>query len=370
MAQWVIDEKDIKFKNKIGQGNFGEVHDGEWLGTRVAIKKLYFVDDQLMQKYIEREMETLTQLAHPNIVQFLGLCMGKDICIVMEFVSGGDLRSKLKDNKLNIPWKTRIEVAKQLAGAMAYLHKKGIIHRDLKSHNMLVGEGWRIKVCDFGLARPIEEKGKEEGNSNLLKTIVGTNEWMAPEVMMGMSYDAKCDVFSYAMVLFELITRDKPPARVVRNLFAFDAAGERNAIPKETPEELWQLLVDCAERESDARPDFVGILKRLDTIVDKYEKSGWPEVRGFKGAADSPKADPEPAKKPEPVKTETAKKPVGKTGTGKKTGTKKTGGKTTGTGKKVPVKKTGVKKGETKKTGTGTKKSNGTKKKKKTTAKD
>jgi len=278
MSQWKINKECLIFTKKIGKGNFGEVYDGEYLGTRVAIKKLFFVNDELMQKYIEREMDTLTTLAHPNIVQFLGLCIElEDIYIITEFVPGGDLRAILKDLSQPIGWKVRIGIAKDLAAAMNYLHSKNIIHRDLKSHNLLVGDGWKIKVCDFGLARPIDKTKKTGENPNYM-TIVGTNEWMAPEVMLGLEYDNKCDVFSYGMVLYELITRDKPPQRLVKNQFGFDEKAEKGNIPSSTPAELWELLILCADRNPENRPEFKEVLKKLNDIMQIYEGSGWPEV--------------------------------------------------------------------------------------------
>jgi len=296
MSQWKIDVKDLTFKSRIGKGNFGEVYDGDYLGTRVAIKKLYFVNDELMQKYIEREMDTLTNLAHPNIVQFMGLCIElEDIYIVTEFVPGGDLRAILKDVAHEIPWEVRTDIAKQLAAAMNYLHSRNIIHRDLKSHNLLVGDGWKIKVCDFGLARPMDRGAKKEEHQSQLMTIVGTNEWMAPEVMLGLEYDHKCDVFSYAMVMYELLTRDKPPQRVVRDQFGFPASEYKSSIPEETPEELWDLLTLCSERDPGARPEFKEIIRKITEIQKKYDTDpeGWPLTAGQRKKAQKAKESKE-----------------------------------------------------------------------------
>jgi len=220
MAQWKVNFDDLDLGERIGKGNFGEVYKGTYLGTDVAIKKLFFVDDDFMQKYIEREMDTLTGLSHPNIVQLMGLCIETDdMYIITEFITGGDLRSKLKDKSFEMDWKLRIEILRDIALAMNYLHSKSIMHRDLKSHNLLVGENWKVKVCDFGLARSAPSEGEETNN---LMTIVGTNEWMAPEVAMGESYDKSADVFSFGMVIYELITRDKPPMRKLKDCYAFN----------------------------------------------------------------------------------------------------------------------------------------------------
>jgi len=219
-----------------------------------------------MQKYIEREMDTLTGLAHPNIVQLIGLCIETDdMYIVTEFVSGGDLRSKLKEPTLLIDWPTRLAIARDIALAMNYLHSKNIMHRDLKSHNLLVAEGWKIKVCDFGLAR----SAPNDSDRNLM-TIVGTNEWMAPEVAIGENYALSADVFSYGMVLFEIITREKPPQRKLKDMYAFNSDEYKHMCPADTPPELWKLLVDCTAHTPSDRPTFKDVVKRLVQMIKDY----------------------------------------------------------------------------------------------------
>jgi len=139
MSKWKVSFDDIDLEERIGKGNFGEVWKGKYLGLEVAVKKLFFVDDSFMQKYIEREMDTLRGLNHPNIVQLMGLCNETgDIYIVTEYVGGGNLRQKLKDQSVHLSWARRVGAALDIALAMTYLHHKDIMHRDLKSANLLV----------------------------------------------------------------------------------------------------------------------------------------------------------------------------------------------------------------------------------------
>jgi len=271
MTQWKIKFDDLELGERIGKGNFGEVYKGTYLGTDVAIKRLFFVDDDFMQKYIEREMDTLTQLNHPNIVQLIGLCIGlDDLFIVTEFVSGGNLHSKLEDKSIEMDWKLRASLLKDFALAMNFLHAKGIIHRDLKSHNLLVTDEWRLKVCDFGLARPAPQG--EEKQAGL--TIVGTNEWMAPEVAAGDVYDSSCDVFSYAMVIYELLTREEPPVRKPRDSYAFMPNEMKGRLPPDAPMDLWELLIKCAATEAKERPDFKWVTGRIKEIHDALPTTG------------------------------------------------------------------------------------------------
>jgi len=207
----------------------------------------------------------LTQLNHPNIVQLMGLCIGMDdLYIITEYVKGGNLHSKLEDKSIDLPWKLRVSILRDVALAMNYLHAKDKIHRDLKSHNLLVTEDWKVKVCDFGLARSAPDNEEKRGGM----TIVGTNEWMAPEVAMGETYDSSADVFSYAMVIYEMLTRTDPPARKLKDCYAFKAEDFKAKIPSDIPAKLWELLCDCAATTPADRPDFKSIVTRIREIYD------------------------------------------------------------------------------------------------------
>lgn len=264
---WNIAFEDLKFVKTIGKGNFGKVYKGTYVGTEVAIKQLYYVDDDDMQKYIEREMVTLKGLRHPNIVQLLGLCKDSSgIYIVTEFIPGGDLRSKLKNDNIHLSWYLRVKIAIDVAYAMNYLHSKKLIHRDLKSQNLLVCEDWKIKVCDFGFAR------KAEAKADYL-TMCGTDEWMAPEVGLGEKYDERADVFSYGMVLCELVTRRKPPRRQPGRAYAFEVRELKARTPQDCPRELYDLIVDCAQFYPEKRPTFRDILKVLKGLLEKLKRA-------------------------------------------------------------------------------------------------
>jgi len=200
----------------------------------------------------------------------VSLCFFDDLYIVTEFVNGGNLRSKLDDKSQELDWKLRACLLKDFSLAMNYLHAKGIIHRDLKSHNLLVTQEWRLKVCDFGLARPAPEG--EEQKSGM--TIVGTNEWMAPEVAMGEKYDTSADVFSYGMVIYELITREEPPVRKLRDGYSFKPDDFKSKIPADAPPKLWELMVECTATNPGDRPDFKTIVGKIKEIHDDATGTG------------------------------------------------------------------------------------------------
>lgn len=256
---WDVNFEDLENLRDLSSGNFGKVFRGSYFGTEVAVKKLLDVDDEFMHKYIEREMAILKSLRHPNIVQFMGLSKHhNDYFIVTEFIPGGDLRHLLKDVQKDVSWKVRAKMALDTAQALTYLHSKGLIHRDLKSHNLLVENG-KIKLCDFGFSRRV-------GDGAEPMTLCGTDEWMAPEVMLGEKYDARADVFSFGMVITELVTRQKPAKRSPGRKFAFDADAFRAQVPKGCPPEFVSIAIDCTQWDALQRPQSKDIMERLKTL--------------------------------------------------------------------------------------------------------
>jgi LIM domain kinase 1 len=201
-------------------------------------------------------------MRHPNIVQFMGLCQNaQGIYIVTEFVPGGHLWVRLKHSGVPLDWNTRVQWAIDISQAMSYLHRKNFLHRDLKSKNLLVGDNNHIKICDFGFARTTQDQ-----RSEMYMTKTGTGLWMAPEVTLGRPYSAKADVFSFGVILRELITRTKPPPRVPRDRFGFNPHEFRKGVPADCPPAFLQMAVDCVSYEPEHRPDFKTALAKLKLL--------------------------------------------------------------------------------------------------------
>ena len=154
-----IDFSELTFDTKsdcIGSGGYGDVYQGAWLGTKVAVKR--FGKRYLTRKAVKdfiKEIEVLNQLRHPNIVLYMGVSIDPNnfYYMVTEYVSRGSLFELLHQKKIILDDDRIIKVAKQVAMALHYLHKKKILHCDLKSQNILLHEDWLVKLCDFGLAR-------------------------------------------------------------------------------------------------------------------------------------------------------------------------------------------------------------------------
>lgn len=266
-----IDLSQLKLGKRIGKGSFGEVFHGTYLGSDVAVKKLPAnkITPEFMAEFA-REAALMRSLRHPNVVQFLGATMDEpDICIVTEFMSKGSLYHLLHDPNVAISWEMVRKVALDAARGMAYLHLRtpAIIHRDLKSHNLLVDENWKVKVCDFGLS-------KIAVDMSTTMTACGTPCWTAPEILRNARYTTKADVFSYGIVLWELVTREEPFAGMpaFQVIFAVGNKGTRLPLPPVCPPELIKLIVSCWQEDPVLRPPFQDIityLERLSFATDK-----------------------------------------------------------------------------------------------------
>merc|ERR1712137_513732 len=270
-AAWQIDAEDLEYGEKLGSGEYGEVFAGSYFGTDVAIKRLNVakMGEANAAKYIKREIEC-SKYSHPNIVGFIGI--GEDtenglICLVTEKLQCS-LRDVLKQHKefSTLSWAQRLSFANDAAKALAFLHAKQIIHRDVKSHNFLIDENMKLKVCDFGFARTFRREKRRMTNC-------GTPEWMAPEVQMDEPYTNSADVFSFGIVLLEIISLGKVKfafPRGPQNFFSLDVESAKQFIPADTPEGFADLAFDCCKDEPDDRPSFREILKRLSQIRGSY----------------------------------------------------------------------------------------------------
>eukprot|EP00011_Vannellida_sp_DIVA3-517-6-12_P014246 CAMPEP_0114616352 /NCGR_PEP_ID=MMETSP0168-20121206/6642_1 /TAXON_ID=95228 ORGANISM="Vannella sp., Strain DIVA3 517/6/12" /NCGR_SAMPLE_ID=MMETSP0168 /ASSEMBLY_ACC=CAM_ASM_000044 /LENGTH=326 /DNA_ID=CAMNT_0001827463 /DNA_START=158 /DNA_END=1137 /DNA_ORIENTATION=- len=263
---WRLDMSEIEMGAVIGRGAFGEVRKGLYCGTPVAVKKIVIQEEE-DELYVKREVNVLKSMRHPNIMTFMGLHKdGKELHIVSEYVSKGDLRCLIKKKDVEISWYHRGRIAMDIARAIAYLHSRKVIFRDLKSKNVLLDEYFRAKICDFGFARLTEQSRGARA-----MTLCGTDDWMAPEVILGMEYDTQADVFSFGIVLFELITRQKVSEALQRSpMDAFDLDQEktRKLLPADCPKSFSDLAFRCASYEPDNRPDFIEIVKFLMDNVD------------------------------------------------------------------------------------------------------
>lgn len=224
---WQIPVSQMIMEDKIGKGYFSNVYRASYHGLKVAVK--HIIPHNMNRKEmisINREIIFLKHFRHPHIISFLGLIKDneEDIKIVMDYAENGDLREYLKNTRNQISWPGKIQIAIDISCAMAYLHSRRIMFRDLKGRNVLLDQNLRAKLCDLGLARLFSESSLPEstrpsntGASKSLSNCVGTPAFMAPEIILQLPYDHRVDVFSFGLVLLELITRKKIGTDIIRN---------------------------------------------------------------------------------------------------------------------------------------------------------
>ncbi|GAM19520.1 hypothetical protein SAMD00019534_026950 [Acytostelium subglobosum LB1] len=258
-----IDIGEVKLGERIGKGNFGEVYKGYWRGAVVAVKKLpaHNITEVVMKEF-HREIELMKNLRHPNVLQFLGSCtIPPNICICTEYMPRGSLYSILHDAKVVLQWTLIRKMCLDAVKGVIYLHNSNpiILHRDLKSHNLLVDDNWKVKVADFGLST-IEQTAT--------MTACGTPCWTAPEVLRNQRYTEKADVYSFAIVMWECATRMDPYAGMppFQVIFAVGREGLRPPLPKQCPPEFVKLITECWEENPLMRPSMENIMQRLEMM--------------------------------------------------------------------------------------------------------
>ncbi|KAG8383070.1 hypothetical protein BUALT_Bualt05G0146400 [Buddleja alternifolia] len=275
-CDWEIDPTELDFSSStlIGKGSFGEIVKAGWRGTPVAVKRILpnLSDDRLVIQDFRHEVNLLVKLRHPNIVQFLGAVTDrKPLMLITEYLRGGDLHQHLKGKGALNP-STAINFALDIARGIAYLHSEPnvVIHRDLKPRNVLLvnTNADHLKVGDFGLSKLI--KVQHSHDVYKLTGETGSYRYMAPEVFKHRKYDKKVDVFSFAMILYEMLEGEPP----FSNYEPYEAArhvseGHRPLFrAKGFIPELRALTEECWSADTNKRPAFLDILKRLEKLKE------------------------------------------------------------------------------------------------------
>ncbi|XP_052210698.1 uncharacterized protein LOC127813654 isoform X2 [Diospyros lotus] len=261
--------EDLHVRKEIGQGSYAVVYHGIWNGSDVAIK-VYFGNDYSEGTLLEyrKEIDIMRRLRHPNVLLFMGAVYSQEkgkLAIVTEFLPRGSLFKTLHKNNQSLDIRRRLRMALDVARGMNYLHHRNppIVHRDLKSSNLLVDKNWTVKVGDFGLSR------LKNATFLTTKSGRGTPQWMAPEVLRNDPSNEKSDVFSFGVILWELMTESIPwnhlnPIQVVGVVGFMD---RRLDLPDSLDPGVSAIIRDCWQSNPGNRPSFEDLIPRMTDLI-------------------------------------------------------------------------------------------------------
>lgn len=244
-----IDYSSLVFGEPIGTGGFGVVFKGEYRGADVAIKK--FKSKTVSKTQLEevaKESSVMTGLRHPNILLFMGVCIEPEIAIVTEYMPRGSLHDIIHNDRITLPVPLIRNMGLDVLKGLHFIHSAGFIHRDLKSPNLLVDRSWNIKIADFGLSA-LKTDASSDSQVSLL--------WTAPEILLKLPrcYSEKSDIYSFGMVLWELMSRQTPfESLAAAAVSPAVVNGERPVIESTWDEHMSHLIAACWGHASIARP--------------------------------------------------------------------------------------------------------------------
>ena len=266
IGDWEIDRREIRFLKNIGTGNHAEVWGGLWNETvPIAVKTLKSKEGTAESDFV-REASLMKILRHPKLVHLFGVCSKElPFCIITEFMKHGSLLVFLRDCR-QTPLKIHqlISMAKQIAEGMAYLEEQNYVHRDVAARNILVGDGMVCKVADFGLTRLVSEAGCNNcGRKFAVK-------WTAPEALLFYKFTVKSDVWSFGILLYEIITYGRFPYPGLPNaeVIQIITQGYRMPPPKECPYMYYNIMLKCWREEPENRPCFEGLQWELEEFLE------------------------------------------------------------------------------------------------------
>lgn len=277
----LIDKNRLTLGHVLGSGQFGRVYKGflkiDETGehTAVAVKTLHnrsSWDDAMDNKAFLEEGLMMKDFQHENVLTLIGVALDSNglPMVITPFMLYGDLKSYISDEVSSPTVKELIEFGIQVAKGMAYLSNLKFVHRDLAARNCMLDENLVVKIADFGLSRDIYES--DYYSSDNMKTKLPV-KWMALESLESRIYNTKTDVWSYGILLWELMTRGVVPYPDVDNfdLYSYLTEGRRMMRPKYCPMILYKIMLSCWEQSPALRPTFNELVSQVSDVINQLQ---------------------------------------------------------------------------------------------------
>eukprot|EP00475_Leptophrys_vorax_P043077 TRINITY_DN8177_c0_g1_i1.p1 TRINITY_DN8177_c0_g1~~TRINITY_DN8177_c0_g1_i1.p1 ORF type:complete len:580 (+),score=-3.18 TRINITY_DN8177_c0_g1_i1:213-1952(+) len=304
LVQWEIDPSQLVIQDFVARGSFGSVHRGAYGGREVAVKllnwgqsaaeKMTAAEREFIRDLFAQEVLVWSKLHHKHICQFVGAMLGGPdaysfpstvvdhdgqlhvsshvCCVVLEYLGGGTLKgllAEMQERKKRLPLKRVVQIGLQVGEGLKYLHSRKIVHRDLKSDNLLFDDKRKIvKIADFGIAR-----AAPSDKSMCRRT--GTYGYMAPEVLKERPYNVSCDIYSFGIVLWELYCCKNPfPFANLQpeEVCSLVNQGVRPEIPRDCPPALASLMRSCWHQDPEKRPAMAEVVEQLQELDRELSK--------------------------------------------------------------------------------------------------
>jgi len=292
--KWELDRNEINMLSNLGAGNFGEVRLGKFKGTiDVAIKTCKA--NKMSSMGFLAEATKMKQLRHPNLVRLYGVCSLEDpLLIVMEYLSGGCLLDFMRTRRgKNATLNQITQMLADIANGMCFMEEAHWIHGDLAARNLLIGARQEVKICDFGHAVQTDDRNTPVKVSQQLPV-----RWTAPEFYRTRKCSPESDVWSFGVVMFEVLGRGEEPYNtIVENKMVMQAVmhGWRMARHKKVQPYFYELMLDCWQEDPLTRPRF-SKLKKLLTSLSRVD--GLKEQKGHLANAQGKRIPPYTASGP------------------------------------------------------------------------
>ncbi len=275
----IIPYADLKIEKELGEGAYGRVFKAKHGHEDVAVKQLNMGSNnsQVLTQF-QSEAAHMAKLHSRYTLRIVGICLEPYRCLVLEYMEGGSLYDYLQKNlSSTVQWLKRIELALDIGKGLSYLHTRNVIHRDLKSLNVLLDEKQNAKISDFGLSTT-----KQQSQSGKTKSACGTTPWMAPELLDPdvdeYEYTVQTDIFAFAMVLSELANHQTPYQGMKDTQIALKInSGNRPTLPDNTPAGYTSLVTRCWAQETKQRPTADAAIAELNNLKQTEDKRATPQ---------------------------------------------------------------------------------------------